>query len=181
MKKIALVALAALMIGLTAVSAAEPEKIIVPRYKFSYQGQTYYYSPKSQGPTQDELDDFSDRVAEKVVEKLLKRLAEDDKGGKPGDPPGTVIPKAAGAPAPKLSADLQYLGQNCSTCHGPQGTIRGNFRLFTPDGKVDPKVDWWTVWERLSTNDVKLRMPPGKPKAPQSVTDAIVNRARTNK
>ncbi len=180
MKKIALVTLAALMIGLTAASAAEPEKIIVPRYRFSYQGQTYYYTPK--GPTQDELDEFSDRIADKVVEKLLLRLAEDDKGGKPGDPPGTVTPKVKGQPpAPKLSADLQYLGQNCSTCHGPQGTIRGNFRLFTADGKVDPKVDWWTVWERLSTDDVKLRMPPGKPKAPQSVTDAIVNRARTKK
>lgn len=186
MRKFALLALGLSLLAITGASAGEPEKIIVPRFKYSYQGGYYYYSTPPR-MTQDELDEFSDKVADKVVEKLLKRLAEDEKGQpgvKPGDPPGTVVPKANQAPAPKaqkLAPDLQYLAQNCSTCHGPQGTIRGGFRLFTPEGTISPDVDWWTVWERTTTDDVKLRMPPGKPKAPQSVTDAIVNRARTKK
>lgn len=183
MRKIALLALGLSLLAITGVSAGEPDKIIVPRYKFSYQGGYYYYSSPPR-LTQDELDEFSDKVADKVVEKLLKKLAEDEKGGKAGDPPGTVQPKANSAPAPKavkLAPDLQYLAQNCATCHGPQGTIRGGFRLFTPEGTISPDVDWWKVWERTTTDDAKLRMPPGKPKAPQSVTDAIVNRARTKK
>lgn len=177
MKRISMLVLGLLIAATTALSAAEPEKIIVPRYKFSYQGQYYY--PKM---TQDELDEFTDRVADKVVERLLKKLADDEKNqAKPGDPPGTVEPKAQVAPAPKLAPDLQYLVQNCATCHGPQGTIRGGFRLFTLDGKVDPKVDWWTVWERVTADDPKQRMPPGKAKVPQPISDALVNRARTKK
>lgn len=184
MRKIALLALALSLFALTSASATEPDKIIVPRYKFSYQGG-YYYQSSPYRMTQDELDEFSNKVADKVVEKLLKKLAEDEKNqapSKPGDPPGTVVPKAAQAPTPKaLSADLQYLVKSCVTCHGPQGTIRGGFRLFTADGTIDPKVDWWTVWDRMTTDDAKMRMPPGKPKAPAEVTDAIVNRARTKK
>jgi len=187
-RKFALLALGLSLLALSGVQAGEPDKIIVPRFKYSYQGGYYYYSVPPR-PTQDELDEFSDKVADKVVEKLLKKLAEDEKntqpGVKPGDPPGTVVPKAAQAPAPKaapkLSNDLQYLVQNCATCHGPQGTIRGGFRLFAQDGSLSPDVDWWHVWERMTTEDAKLRMPPGKPKAPQAISDAIVNRARTKK
>lgn len=187
MRKFALLALALGMLAVAGASAGEPDKVIVPRFKYSYQGGYYYYSTPPR-MTQDELDEFSDKVADKVVEKLLKKLAEDEKNGpapkKDPDPPGTVQPKASQAPAPKaqkLAPDLQYLAQSCSTCHGPQGTIRGGFRLFTPEGTISPDVDWWHVWERMTTDDVKLRMPPGKPKAPQTVTDSIVNRARTKK
>jgi mono/diheme cytochrome c family protein len=183
-RKFALLALGLSLLAITGASAGEPEKIIVPRYKFSYQpGGYYYYYSTPPRFTQDELDEFSDKIADKVVDKLLKKLADDEKV-KPGDPPGTVQPKISQAPAPKaqkVAPDLQYLTQNCSTCHGPQGTIRGGFRLFAPDGTISADVDWWKVWERTTTEDVKMRMPPGKPRAPQSVTDSIVNRARNKK
>jgi len=166
---LAAAALAAGMAGLVCLAAAEAQaqdKIIVPRWRFSYEG-----AKPGDAPTQDQLDDLADRIAQKIIDRLK---AEGDKGAEfktTGD--------KAGAGGPK---DLVYLSQNCLTCHGGQGTVRGGFRIFLADGKIDPKLDWWKVWDRVTHEDAKLRMPPGnKTPAPKDVADTFRNRARGSK
>lgn len=162
-----LAAVAAAVVVLAAGEAPAQDKLIVPRWRFSYEGVK-----PGDAATQDQLDELADRIAAKIIERLR---AEGDKGGETEFK--TTGKVDAGSPK-----DLVYLSQKCLTCHGGQGAIRGGFRIFLADGKIDPKLDWWKVWDRTTHEDPKLRMPPGGKSPPgKDVADALRNRARGSK